>query len=222
MYDWLAEIYKLVEITDSGETYLQLNDVGASEKQIAEIKQKTGIDLPISYKQFLRRWDGGKLYSSTLLSSEQILEYAERCGFKSPNSDAGFHTSSDSYYKDKPAHHLVFRTFDFGSDVYCLDSAIETAKGEFIVCKYDAEFELSDHLKMRYPSYEAMLMFDIYRDVVSEMYYVMEDYEETATQEEYAELESMFSASEEKLKMTLLERGADLSGGIRPIWDKWR
>lgn len=219
MYEWLAEIWQTVERI-GGQKILNLNSEGASKEEISVVEKFLKINLPPSYSQFLRRWNGAAISGSFILSTDQIIELADEYGFR-PISEKveKIEPASTHFYAQKPAHFLIFRTFDLGEDVQCFDTS-RGANGEYPVCKYDAENDLEKNLKVRFPSFKALMMSEIL-DVVSDGA-VYEEFLDIGDEDEIEEIENYFSDWERQLEEMLEGRGADMSDRVFPDWSNWK
>ncbi|HYN88347.1 MAG TPA: SMI1/KNR4 family protein [Ardenticatenaceae bacterium] len=218
MYDWLDDIWQLAGSTADPEAFA-LAPAGATNPELAEVEQPLGISLPPSYAVFLRRWNGATLQGSRILSTGELLDFARRWGFRPYQGEVALAGPSGQHaYAAMPAHFLVFRTSDLGSDVDCFDTR-PVAGGEYPVCHYDPETDDEDNLKPRFPSFEALLLYEILGLLGDPV--IFEDWSDEAGDEAAEQLFAAVAEWEQRLQATLEERGADLSEPIRPNWSAW-
>lgn len=163
-YDWLVELTRDVR----NKYYLDLSPKGVSEEEIEHLESELGIKLPNSYRDFLKIWNGGEIRTSRVLSIEELLDYAKEWGFKKFDKKIKIADKRQRhYYSSRPAHQLIFRTFELSPVVFCLDTRCRQNE-EYFIAQYDAEKGLEKHLKPIFPSFESMLIEEILQDVCTD------------------------------------------------------
>ena len=205
MYYWLLELQALCLRIDNNTT-VALAEQGATEENLLALESILCIPLPKSYRQFLSQWNGGEIMGSHILSTEEVHHWAEQAGFAPFAGDREATLKPPhKYYEYKPAYHLVFRNYEFQGDAFCFDTRILNTE-DYPVCRYDVEFELEDHLKVRYSSFEIMILSEI-RDVAVDGTILM-DARNPLSDEEETEIDQELNQFGERLTSLLLERGA--------------
>jgi hypothetical protein len=163
-YDWLIALTQDVR----NKYYLDLSPKGASQKEIAHLETELGVKLPDSYREFLKIWNGGEIRTSRILSVDELLDYAKEWGFEKFDTKIKIADKRQRhYYASRPAHQLIFRTFELSPVVFCLDTRYEQA-GEYFIAQYDADENLEGHLKPIFPSFESMLIEEILQDICTD------------------------------------------------------
>ena len=163
-YDWLVALTQDVQ----NKYYLDLSPKGASQEEIEQLEAELGVKLPDSYREFLKIWNGGELRTSRILSVEELLDYAKEWGFTKFDTEIKIADKRQRhYYASRPAHHLIFRTFELSPVVFCLDTRDQQG-GENFIAQYDAEEDLEGHLKPIFPSFESMLIKEILEDICTD------------------------------------------------------
>ena len=121
---------------------------GATEAALQKCAKAFGVELPPSYADFLRNWNGLQFlhgYEVNILSAEEAARWREE-------------NEGDDYYDELPAHCMVVRKQALGSEVYCLDTRSKPTKGELPIVRFDASED--PPLKKVFPSFEAMVLED--------------------------------------------------------------
>ncbi|PIQ28519.1 hypothetical protein COW36_12920 [bacterium (Candidatus Blackallbacteria) CG17_big_fil_post_rev_8_21_14_2_50_48_46] len=155
MYDWLRQDY---------ETLTQAAELAppATENEIEALEKALNLKLPPALSQFLRIANGARSWGvyGEIYSTQRIREQFDEWGFLPWSGalqllDPDFEESH--YYSQRPGHFLMIAQSPQGADCYCLDTYALQAE-EWRVCYYDAEFEVSDHLRPRFQDFEAFLL----------------------------------------------------------------
>lgn len=171
MYEWLRELSQVAK----NEYFLNLAKQGASDEDLAFVETTLGIKLPESYKAFLKIWNGGEILGSRIFSVDEILDYAQEWGFQPFNVELDITDERQRhYYSAKPAHHLIFRSFDFSPIVFCFDVS-ENQEKDYAICQYEEEAGLVRNLQPIFSNFEIMLMHDILYEVVEDPEFLVED-----------------------------------------------
>jgi len=227
MFDWLKEINDLCnEISPQRKYYgLILADKGATETELQQLETQLGIALAPSHRDFLQQWNGMSLNDWHILSTSELLEWKNTAGFAP--FDGEITTTSENinpdvhlYYGNKPAYHLVFCTFELTGEVLCLDGRSPQGS-EYPVCKYDAEYYLADHLAIKFPSFETMLLEKVFNFVVEDSVEMISDAPKDFSEEEEKALIQKFDLWALQLQEIMTERGA-VVGKFDIDWTEWQ
>lgn len=139
----------------------------ASIQEIQSLEKQLNIQLPPSYKAFLRISNGLEEYHlyGSIFSTTQVLEAARKWSFTpwngqlevvDPNNKFGH------YYSYRPKHFLLFSSFYPGGDGYCLNTKAN-GEEEHTIHHYDIEFvelnQLDEYVSQpHYASFEQILI----------------------------------------------------------------
>lgn len=227
MFDWLKDINDLCDSIAPQRKYCSpiLAKQGATETELQQLETQLGIPLAPSHRDFLKQWNGMVLNDLHILSTTKLLEWKNTAGF-APFDGEITKTSEDIdpdvylYYGNKPAYHLIFCTLDLTSEVLCFDGRSPQGS-EYPVCKYDAEYYLEDHLAIKFPSFEAMLLEKIFDFVVEDAAEMINDAPTDFSEEEENMLIQKFDLWALQLKEIMTERGAVVEK-YDIDWTKWQ
>ena len=213
MYEWLTQFAQ--------ENFcVQLAETGMSEAEHLSLEKALGIPLPLSYKRFLHKWNGCDLNGDIVFSNAKLQKAVEEYGFR-PFSGELERTNGDNYlYKAKPAHCLPFCQLVLSADLYCFDTR-PVVQYEYSICRYDHEDgDIENLLRMRFPSFEAFLLFKTFHLTADLEYFLTPDMEES--DEEFARAEKRLEEWQYRLRLLLKERGADFRDNEWwPTWQNW-
>ncbi len=205
MYEWLEELAKDAK----NEYYLNLAKKAASDDDLHYVETALGVSLPYAYKSFLKKWNGAEILGSRILSTDELLDFAQEFGFAPFESDVEISDERRRhYYSAKPLHHLIFRTYDFSPIVYCFDTRPLT-DSEYPVCQYEEDSPLNDVLKPVFFSFEVMLIHDVLYEVVEDPDFLVEDGSVVEESGEVLEEKCLFWKA--KIKQVAKEKGLILS-----------
>ncbi|MGB2925141.1 MAG: SMI1/KNR4 family protein [Limnothrix sp.] len=227
MFDWLKEINDLCNAISSQRKYygLMLADQGATKTELQQLETQLGISLAPSHRNFLQQWNGMTLNDWHILSTTELLEWKNTAGFAP--FDGEVTTTSESidpdvhlYYASKPAYHLVFCTFDLTGEVLCLDGRSPDGS-EYPVCRYDAEYYLEDHLAIKFPSFEAMLLKKVFDFVVEDTAELISESAQEFSEAEENKLLQQFDFWALQLKEIMTKRGAMVER-YSIDWSQWQ
>lgn len=205
MYEWLEELAKEAK----NEYYLNLAKNAASDDDLHYLETTLGVSLPYTYKSFLKKWNGAEILGSRILSTDEVLDFAQEYGFSPFENE--YEISDERrrhYYSAKPLHHLIFRTFDFSQIVYCFDTK-PLSDSDYPVCQYEEDVPLEEILRPVYSNFEVMLIHDILYDVVCDPDFLVED--GSVVEENSEDLEKKCNYWKNRIKQTAKEKGLVLS-----------
>ncbi|OKH12684.1 SMI1/KNR4 family protein [[Limnothrix rosea] IAM M-220] len=232
MYEWLGDFHQRCDGINSGrDDYFRLAPQGATAAELALVEDCLGVELSPSHRAFLSGWDGLDLMGSRIFSTGDILAGLDDIPF-APFEGSLERRSQDLlastklcgtylYYGDMPAYQFICRSFDTTGIVYCLDTH-HTNYGEYGVCKYDPEYDFEHHLQQHFPSFEAMLLWDVMMFALDDMADVVGDSLLDLSDDEADQIICEFATWAIAVKTQLIQRGAQISADYQVNWSHWQ
>ncbi len=231
MYEWLEEFnQRCNEINPDCDDYFRLAEQGATTAEFELVEKRLGLPLSPSHRQFLQQWNGMNLIDSRIFSTTEILRGLEDILFAS--FDGNIQRRSQDllvdtelqgtylYYGQMPAYQFICRSFGATGIVYCLDTH-QTNHGEHSVCKYDPEYDFEHHLQQKFPSFEAMLLWDVMMFALDEVADVVCDSPLDLSDDQEDQFIREFKTWAIALKDDMIRRGAQIDSGYQVNWSNW-
>lgn len=203
MYEWLQKLSTRLKRLQ-GQRYLVLSQTGADEDQLATVEAHWGCNLSLSHREFLTHWNSATLHGTHILSTDELLNWDSQ---------------AVSEYDQKSDFLRVFATVNNSGEVYAFNT--EESSGEYSVVHFEAETFDAQNIKAKFPSFEAMLLHEVYDLLDAEAAYMMDEADEELGEDEFEEYDVFFTNSIEKLNQLLASRGANLQNRLKPDWSNW-